>query len=137
MKIIVFFVFMLCAPCTQAQIVDLYKMPVSKVKNTALRHVVLFKCKAETAPRTIEQIEKAFASLPSRISEIRAFEWGTNNSPEGLNKGFTHSFILTFDSEADRDAYLPHPEHKRFGELITPWLEDVLVVDYWVHPKTP
>ena len=76
-------------------------------------------------------IEKAFIELPSKISEIKDFEWGINNSPEDLNKKFTHCFLLTFDSEASRDIYLPHPEHIQFGKLLTPHLEDVLVVDYW------
>ena len=40
--------------------------------------------------------------------------------------------MLTFDSVASRDAYLPHPEHKKFGELLGQLgvLEDAFVVDY-------
>lgn len=133
MKTFLLIAFFCCAMNSQAQIVDLYKMSESEEKGTALRHVVLFKFKAEAPSSAIEEIEQAFASLPSKISEISAFEWGTNNSPEGLDKGFTHGFILTFASEADRDAYLPHPDHKRFGEILDPWLEDVLVLDYWVR----
>ncbi|MDB5242587.1 MAG: stress responsive alpha-beta barrel protein, partial [Spirosoma sp.] len=56
--------------------------------------------------------------------------WGTNHSPENLNKGLTHAFILTFDSEKDRDAYLPHPAHKAFGGVVGAWLADVTVVDF-------
>ncbi len=59
------------------------------------------------------------------------YEWGLNNSPEGLEKGFTHCFFLTFKSEADRAIYLPHPDHKAFGSVLKPYLEDVLVIDYW------
>ena len=96
-----------------------------------LRHVVLFKFKESATPDDIKKVEEAFAALPSKIPEIKAFEWGTNNSPEGLDKGFTHCFFLTFDSEEGRSVYLPHPDHKAFGEGIGPYLEDVLVVDYW------
>lgn len=97
-----------------------------------LRHVVLFKFKDTSTPEDIKKIEAAFAELPSQIKEIKDFEWGLNNSPEGLNKGLTHCFFLTFDSEEGRNIYLPHPAHKAFGEIITPHLDDVLVVDYWV-----
>ncbi|MCA9181727.1 MAG: Dabb family protein, partial [Planctomycetales bacterium] len=45
--------------------------------------------------------------------------------------GFTHCFLLTFKSEADRDSYLPHPAHRAFGAALKPHLEKVLVVDYW------
>ena len=79
----------------------------------------------------IATIEAAFAALPGKIPQIRDFEWGTNNSPEGLDKGFTHCFFLTFDSEEDRAIYLPHPDHKAFGAALGSSLEDVLVVDYW------
>lgn len=99
--------------------------------NDILRHVVLFKFKKGTTTEDIKAVEAAFANLPAKIPEIIDFEWGTNNSPEGLEKGFTHCFLLTFKSEADRDNYLPHPDHKAFGDVVSPHLEDVLVVDYW------
>ncbi len=100
------------------------------IKNQ-LRHVVLFKFKDTTTPEDIKKVEDAFAALPTKIPQIKSYEWGLNNSPEGLNKGFTHCFFLTFDSEADRAIYLPHPDHKAFGELLGPFLDDVCVVDYW------
>jgi len=98
-----------------------------------LRHVVLFKFKEGTAAEDIQKVEAAFSALPSKIPQIKGYEWGTNNSPEGLDKGFTHCFFLTFESEADRAIYLPHPDHKAFGAVLTPFLEDVLVLDYWVE----
>ena len=106
----------------------------SMEKNTAkqLRHVVLFKFKEGTAAEDIQKVEAAFSALPAKIPQIKGYEWGTNNSPEGLDKGFTHCFFLTFESEADRAIYLPHPDHKAFGEVLTPYLDDVLVLDYWV-----
>ena len=97
-----------------------------------LRHVVLFKFKDNAAPDQVKQVENAFLALPSAIKEIKDFEWGTNNSPENLNQGLTHCFFLSFNSEKDRDAYLPHPAHKAFGAILTPYLDKVVVVDYWV-----
>jgi hypothetical protein len=40
--------------------------------------------------------------------------------------------MLTFDTPAARDAYLPHPEHAQFGALLGQFdvLADVFVVDY-------
>jgi len=104
-----------------------------KTKETSrlLRHVVLFNFNEEAQADTITKIEEAFAALPAQIPEIHSFEWGTNNSTEGLDKGLTHCFLLTFLSEADREIYLPHPAHKKFVELIGPYIEDVTVVDYW------
>jgi len=96
-----------------------------------LRHVVLFKFKDDATPDQVKQVEKAFLALPSAIKEIKDLEWGINNSPENLNQGLTHCFFLSFNSEKDRDAYLPHPAHKAFGAILTPYLDKVVVIDYW------
>ncbi|MGB5821615.1 MAG: Dabb family protein [Saonia sp.] len=107
------------------------KRSQSGLQDSILRHVVLFKFKEGTSKQKLIQIEEAFGALPSKIAQIQSFEWGLNNSPEGLEKGFTHCFFLTFKSEEDRAIYLPHPDHKAFGALLEPHLEDVLVLDYW------
>ena len=107
------------------------KTETTMQQDSVLRHVVMFKFKEGTAKADIDKVQEAFSALPSKISQIQSYEWGTNNSPEGLDKGFTHIFFLTFNSEEDRAAYLPHPDHKAFGDILGPHLEDVLVLDYW------
>jgi hypothetical protein len=58
-------------------------------------------------------------------------EWGRNSSPEGLNDGFTHCFIVSFAGSEGRDAYLPHPDHLAFcRRWLDPSLEKVCVVDF-------
>ncbi len=102
-----------------------------KAPDKLLRHIVLFDFKDSVPADSITIIEKAFGNLPNQIPEIHSFEWGLNNSPEGLNKGFKHCFLVTFLSEEDRALYLPHPAHQAFVDLIGPSVEDVLVLDYW------
>jgi hypothetical protein len=101
-------------------------MPESK-----LRHVVLFQFKESSTADEIESVVQAFRELPKLIPQIDDFEFGTNNSPEGLEDGFTHCFLVTFRSEKDREFYLPHPAHQSFVNVLRPHLEKVLVVDYW------
>lgn len=105
--------------------------PQSEAK--ALRHVVLFKFKETTSQSDKKKIEDAFRALPGKINEIRNFEWGANVSVENLSQGFTDCFVLTFASEKDRDAYLVHPAHKEFGNIIGSALDKVLVVDFWAE----
>lgn len=105
----------------------------NEASSKQLRHVVLFKFKESSSEEDVKKVEEAFAALPSKIPQIKGYEWGTNNSPEGLDKGFTHCFFLSFDSEEDRAIYLPHPDHKAFGEVLGPHLDDVLVLDYWTE----
>jgi hypothetical protein len=97
-----------------------------------IRHLVLLKFKAETSPAQLQALEAAFAALADQISAVQSLEWGTNNSPESLDKGFTHCFNLTFADEAARAAYLPHPVHMAFVDQLKPALDDVLVLDYAV-----
>lgn len=95
-----------------------------------LRHVVLFGFKPETNAAEIAEIVRRFAALKALVPGIDAFEWGENNSTEGLSNGLSHCFFLTFENAAARDAYLPHPDHKAFADWVGQWVETVTVVDY-------
>ena len=96
-----------------------------------LRHIVMFKFKEASSKDDIQKVVDRFRSLKMSIPQVASFEYGTDNSPEGLANGFTHCFLVTFKSEADREIYLPHPKHKEFIELLKPHLDKVQVVDYW------
>lgn len=103
--------------------------------SSQVKHIVIFKYKATATPAQIEEVTTAFKALKTKIPGIVSFEYGVNNSPENLNKGFTHAYLLTFKDAAARDAYLPHPEHKKFGELLgrLSVLEEPFVVDFQVN----
>ena len=103
-------------------------------KQRVLRHVVMFKFKESASKSDVTTIVEAFAKLPEKIDSIKDFEWGTNNSPEGLNKDLTHCFIITFADETGREKYLPHEAHKAFVEILKPHMADVCVIDFWNKP---
>ncbi len=103
------------------------------VNATKLMHVVTFKFIPEATKPQIDAVVAAFRDLRKKVPGIQEFSWGTNVSPENLNKGFTHAFILSFASDKDRDAYLVHPDHVAFGKLLGPILADVFVIDYWAQ----
>lgn len=97
-----------------------------------MRHIVIFKYKPSATNDQIGKITKALSDLKNKIPGIVAFEHGINNSPEGLNNGFTHVYLFTFEDAAARDTYLPHPEHEQFGKMLGEMdiVEDVFVLDY-------
>jgi len=95
-----------------------------------IRHVVLIRFKEDTTAAQRAQFVRAFDALASQIAQIRRLESGVNSSPEGLDKGFTHCFLVSFESVVDRDAYLPHPAHQAFVQETSAWVADVLVLDY-------
>jgi len=96
-----------------------------------LQHVVCFKFKTTATAPDIKKVEQAFQGLKQKIPQIVSLQWGTNVSKEKKDKGFTHCFILTFKNEQDLDTYIGHPEHKAFGKLVGPLLDDVFVIDFW------
>lgn len=111
-------------------VIDYWGKPYESMEKE-LKHCVFFKFKDDADPADVKKVEEAFAALPSKIDSIKAFEWGTNNSPEKHDHGFTHCFMVTFDSEDGRQQYLPHPDHKAFVEVLLPVLDKVRVLDFW------
>jgi hypothetical protein len=109
-------------------------MMVSAHAADKLQHVVCFKFKTTATAQDIKQVEEAFQALKQKIPQVVTLEWGTNVSKEKRDKGFTHCFVLSFKSEKDRDTYIEHPEHKAFGKLVGPVLDDVFVIDFWSKP---
>ncbi len=94
------------------------------------RHFGVFQFK-EGVSKT--DIDACFASMKAMIGQIPGFldmEYGAYDSSEGLNDGFTHGFIMTFDSAESRDAYLPHPVHETVKEFVVPKLARVIVFDF-------
>ncbi len=95
------------------------------------RHIVIFKFKDDAPAEKVRGVVEAFAALPSKLPSIRAFEMGTNVSPENLNQGFTHIFTLTFASKEDLEKrYLHEPAHQQFVAMLGGLLDKALVVDY-------
>ncbi|MFN5464021.1 MAG: Dabb family protein [Cyanobacteriota bacterium] len=99
-----------------------------------VHHFVLFRFRSDLPDGAVASIFAELRALQARIDGITGFSGGADSSKEGLTKGYTHGFCMTFQDAAARDAYLPHPEHQRVVELLLPMLEDgingVLSFDY-------
>lgn len=97
-----------------------------------LKHVVLFKFKEGVTQEKIAELIEGYKALPSKIPQMKAYEYGADVSVENLHQGFTHCFITTFACPEDRDIYIKHPAHDAYVEVLFPNLERILVVDF--HP---
>ncbi len=98
------------------------------------KHIVLMRFKPQTTREEIAEIFEALDALQEKIPGILDIASGPYESPEGLNKGFTHAFIVTFEDMESRDAYLEHPEHEPVKQLIVNQLAgglaDVIAFDF-------
>lgn len=95
-----------------------------------IHHVVLFKFNTNATPEKIDALAFAHATLKDRIPGIIRYVWGRSMSNEHLEKGYTHAFIMTFDTMKHRDEYVPHPIHKALvKQYVDPICDDGVVVD--------
>ena len=95
-------------------------------------HLATIVFKPDVTPATIKHCLAELESMVGRIPGLLTVHCGAYQSPEGLNDGFTHGFVMTFDTPANRDAYLPHPEHERVKAIVVPNVERVMVFDFTV-----
>ncbi len=97
-----------------------------------VRHYGVFKFKPEVTEAQIDECFSVMKGMVGQISGLQDMEHGSYKSGEGLNEGFTHGFIMTFDSLESRDAYLPHPIHESVKDVVVPRLDEVIVFDFVV-----
>ncbi|GAB3488038.1 Dabb family protein [Marinomonas epiphytica] len=95
-----------------------------------IRHILLIAFKRDAIQRDIDLSLTLFEQIQSQIPGIVSVEWGENDSPESLNKGFTHCVIMTFKNDEARQRYLPHTAHEALKEHFVPLLQDIIVFDY-------
>jgi quinol monooxygenase YgiN len=95
-----------------------------------LRHIVMYKFKADQTAAQVQEVVDAFAALPKKIEGILSLEHGTNVSQEGKSDGLTHVFVVTFKDQAALAAYLKHPAHDAYVLVVKDRREKVVVFDY-------
>ncbi|NDE28945.1 MAG: Dabb family protein [Flavobacteriia bacterium] len=101
-----------------------------KVIDKKLVHLVLITFNENLTPDTLKSIEDTAYELQQKTG-VESLNFGTNVSPEGLGRGYTHSLTMKFSSAVDRDSiYLPHLIHQKFLTLFVPHTESVLVCDF-------
>lgn len=98
------------------------------------KHVVLLKFSPQTSREEIAAIFEALDDLQQKVPGIVDICSGPYDSPEGLHKGFTHAFIVTFADAQSRDGYLEHPDHEVVKQMIVKQLAgglaDVIAFDF-------
>lgn len=98
-----------------------------------IRHIVLIKFRSDVDEQAIADIFAALEALTQKLSGAHGFTGGRSDSPERIERGYKHGFVIDFDSWADLETYANHPEHKGLGALIVEnavaGVDGILVVD--------
>ena len=95
----------------------------------AVLHVVLLDPVPEATEERLADLFAAIRGLRDAIPGIETVDCGPSSSPEGLEQGFTHGFVMRFVDRAARDAYLPHPAHLAVVPMVQALSRRVLVFD--------
>ncbi|PWY90583.1 hypothetical protein BO94DRAFT_555692 [Aspergillus sclerotioniger CBS 115572] len=104
----------------------------------SITHLVLFQFKADTSPKVISETCTRMLDLKdncihptSQKPYILAASGGQDNSPEGIQNGITHAFVVQFATAEDRDYYVKQdPAHQAFIKSLDGIVEKAQVVDF-------
>ena len=77
-----------------------------------IRHMLMFRFKAEVAQQDRERMLAELAQFPNRFPAMRNFALGCNESKR--DDSFTHAMTIEFESWHELDSYLSSPEHESF-----------------------
>jgi hypothetical protein len=102
-----------------------------------LKHLVMYKFKPEVTPEQVQEVVTTFLGLRDKVNDnvgapgiVLNIEHGLNTSTEGKSDGLTHLFVVTFQNEAGLAAYLKHPAHDAYVQVVKDRREKVVVFDY-------
>jgi hypothetical protein len=99
-----------------------------------ITHIVLLKTKKNASEADVSKLFAKIQGLKKFEPGFIAFSGGRYSSSEGLNRGFTHGFVITFTTPKARDNYLDHPEHEKVKldalALVEGGVEGVTAFDY-------
>ncbi|GCE81924.1 Dabb family protein [Komagataeibacter diospyri] len=119
-----------------------------------VRHIVMFRFLPVITDAQRAEVVRRFMALRqiSRRSDgspvVASIETGAQMSGEGQDEGLQQAFIVTFNSEGDRNYYVGRPvvtdpayfdpAHEAFKKFAAPFIISTLVFDYAVpstHPQ--
>ncbi|MCJ1272710.1 hypothetical protein MMC21_000497 [Puttea exsequens] len=104
----------------------------------ALVHIVQFKFKPSADESSVRDVCDHMLSLKDKCIRltsqkpyIKSATGGKDNSPEGMQNGFTHAFVVEFESEDDRDFYVKKDEaHLAFMKSLDGLVDGAQILDY-------
>ena len=98
-----------------------------------IRHIVLTKFKPETPEATIQAIYDGLSELTARLPGAGGFTGGRSQSPEQIERGYMHGFVIDFDSWNALKTYADNPEHQMLGGRLVEnsigGIDGILVLD--------
>lgn len=98
-----------------------------------VRHIVLTRFRSEVSEKEIESIYARFDALIHTLESARNFIGGRSQSPEHIERGYMHGFVIDFDDWQGLEVYTNNELHKAIGaDLVAAaegGIDGILVLD--------
>jgi hypothetical protein len=80
-----------------------------------IRHIVLIRFQSEVSEARIAELFAELHQIRDKVPGTLAITSGKSESPEQIERGYMHGFVVDFADWAALQAYQDHPDHKRLG----------------------
>lgn len=84
-----------------------------------IRHIVLIRFRPEISEHQISDLFTELHRINGKVPGLLAITSGKSESPEQMERGYMHGFIVDFADWAGLQAYQDHPEHQQLGAKLT------------------
>ena len=101
--------------------------------SVAVRHIVLVRFRPDVTEEEVADIWTELHEIRHKVPGLLSITAGRSESPEKIERGYLHGFVVDFDGWDALAAYQEHPEHKKLGarlvENAVGGLDGILVFD--------
>jgi hypothetical protein len=98
-----------------------------------IRHIVLIRFRPDVSEDTISGLFSELREIEKKVSGIRDITSGRSESPEKIERGYMHGFVVDFDDWDALERYQTHPDHKALGGKLVAnaigGIDGILVLD--------
>ncbi len=98
-----------------------------------IRHIVLTKFRPEVTEEKVSKIYDGLAELSNSLPGASGFTGGRSQSPEQIERGYMHGFVMDFDDWEALETYQNNEIHKKLGgqlvENAIGGIDGILVLD--------
>ena len=98
-----------------------------------IRHIVLIHFRREVCEEAIAAIFADLSQIKKKLPGMLSMTSGRSESPEQIERGYMHGFVVDFADWASLAAYQKHADHKRIGgklvALAEGGIDGILVFD--------
>lgn len=84
-----------------------------------IRHIVLLRFRPDVTEAQVADLFAELHQINGKVPGLLAITSGKSESPEEMERGYMHGFIVDFTDWDALQAYQDHPEHQVLGARLT------------------